>query len=242
MLPFSKFHAATLLDLHKWSTMSRNEVRPFTARFGIQPLGRKYPMLRVYEHLLGVSPSNPAEADMLGAGLVRVAKVAEWFGVSSDDLLDALRSKNNDYPPLYALGPKRHLFLKAQVEQLLASPRNEFHELPPKPKHALPASRLARHLEVSQARIDAIVKEKTNLPAHIISHGHVRFIVSDVAHKLETSHLDEGSTAADRPADDKGSGAASEVAQASTSGAHRGLFADTAARATGEAQPPRTCT
>ena len=242
MLPFSKFHAATLIDLHKWSTLSRNEVGPVLARFGIQPLGSKYPMLRVYGHLLGLSPSNPAEADMLGAGLVRVAKAAERFGVSSDVLLNAVRSKNNDYPPLYALGPNRHLFLAAQVEQLLASPRNEFHDLPLRPEHALPASRLARHLKVPQARIDAILKEKENLPARIFNRGHVRFIVSDVAHKLETSHLDEGSTAADRPADDKGSGAASEVARVSTSGAHRGLFADTAARAAGEVQPPRTCT
>lgn len=242
MLPYSKFHAATLLDLHKWSTMSRNEVRPFTARFGIQPLGRKYPMLRVYEHLLGVSPSNPAEADMLGAGLVRVTKVAEWFGVSSDDLLDALRSKNNNYPPLYALGPKRHLFLKAQVEQLLASPRNEFHHLPLIPEHALPASRLARHLKVPQAKVDDLLKEKSNLPARILSRGQVRFIVADFAHKLATSHLDEGSTPADRPSDDEGNDTAAEGEHTSTTGAHRGLFADTAARATGEAQTPRSCT
>lgn len=242
MLPFSKFHAATLIDLHKWSTLSRNEVGPVLARFGIQPLGRKYPMLRVYEHLLGLSPSNPAEADMLGAGLLRVAKAAERFGVSSDVLLHALRSKNNKYPPLYALGPNRHFFLAAQVEQLLASPRNEFYDLPLRSEHALPASRLARHFKVPQAKIDAILIEKANLPARIISRGHVRFIVSDVAHKLETSHLDEGSTATDSPADDKGSRAATEVVRPSTSGAHRGLFADTAARATGEAQPPRTCT
>ena len=242
MLPFSKFHAATLLDLHKWSTLSRNEVGPVIARFGIQPLGRKYPMLRVYEHLLGLSPSNPAEADMLGAGLMRVTKVAEWFGVSSDDLLDAVRSKNNDYPPLYALGPKRHLFLKAQIKQLLASPRNEFHCLTLSSEHALPHSRLARHLNVPQARVDELLKEKANLPARIFSRGHVRFIVSDVADRLASFQVDEVFTPAAKPTDDEGSAATVEVAHASTTKARPGLFAGTAAHATGDAQAPRSCT
>lgn len=234
-MPFSKFHAATLLDLNKWSTMSRNDVGPVLARFGIQPLNRKYPMLRVYKHLLGVSPSNPAEADMLGAGLVRVTKVAKRVGVSSGDLLETLRSKKNNYPPLYAFGPNRHLLLKAQVKQFLESRRSEFHELPPIREHALPASRLARHLEVSQAKVDNLLKDKSNLPARIFSRGHVRFIVSDVAHRLATSHLDEGSTPADRPSGDEGNDTPAEVAHTSATGARRGLFADTAARAIGEA-------
>ena len=58
-------------------------------------------MWRVYEHLLDVSALNPAEADMLGAGLVRLTKAAQMFGVSSDDLLDAMRSENTDYPPVW---------------------------------------------------------------------------------------------------------------------------------------------
>jgi len=66
MQSFAKFHPATLIDLHEWSMLSRNEIRPFLARFGVEPLGSKYPMLRVYEAVLGLSPRGELEDDMLG--------------------------------------------------------------------------------------------------------------------------------------------------------------------------------
>ncbi|WP_417239154.1 hypothetical protein [Celeribacter halophilus] len=223
MLPFSKFHPASLLDLHKWSTLSRNEIGPFLQQFGIRPLGRKFPMLRVYEQLLGVSPTTSIEEDMLGEGLVRVTKVSEWFGISSDVLLDQLRAPNNEYPPLYAFGPKRHLMLRAQVMQMLASPRNAFQILTPIPEHTLPGSRLARHLEVTQSRIDTLLDNKDDLPARIISEGRVRYIVSDVARRFTLSGSEN---VTHRPA----------------GGAPRGLFAATAAHAAAQAQTLRSCT
>lgn len=239
MTPLARFHAATLLDLKAWSTLSRNEVRPFLARFGIEPLGRKFPMLRVYEHLLGLSPSTPLEDDMLGGGLVRATKVAEWFGVSGDVLLDALRAPNSHYPPLYAFGPKRNLMLKAQVEQLLSSPRNEWNNLAPIEGHSLPASRLARHLNVPQSQVDAILANKNDLPARIISGGHIRYIVSDVAHRLEPPDEDpasaEDSQAEETIVDEP------EAPHAATGGTPSGLFATTA-RAAARAHKPRSCT
>ncbi|WP_417248704.1 hypothetical protein [Celeribacter sp.] len=238
MLPFSKFHPASLLDLHQWSTLSRNEVGPFLQRFGIQPLGRKFPMLRIYEQLLGVSPTTSIEEDMLGEGLVRVAKVAEWFGISSEVLLDQLRAPNNEYPPLYAFGPKRHLMLKAQVKQMLASPRNAFQILTPIPEHTLPGSRLARHLEVSQTRVDAVLANKDDLPARIISQGRVRYIVSDVARRFTLSGSDEPPSATDA----KESGCAQKAVHRQAGGTPRGLFADTAAYAAAQAKTPCSCT
>lgn len=240
MLPFTRFHAATLLDLHTWSTLSRNEVRPFLARFAIEPLGRKFPMLRVYEQLLGVTPSDPLGDDMLGRGLVRATKAAEWFGVSGDVLLDQLRAPGNAYPPLYALGPKRNLMLRAQVEQLLASPRNAFHGLDPIRGHALPASRLARTLGVPQARIDAMLADKDDLPARIISRGRVRYILSDVAHRLASSGEDRVTEEDPRAKETIEDG--SEVAPGATVGAPDGLFTETTARAAAQADAQLSCT
>lgn len=240
MPPFARLHAATLIDLSVWSKLSRNEVRRFLARFEIEPLGRKYPMPRVYEHLLGLSPSDPLENDMLGSGLVRVADVADWFGVSGENLLNQLRAPDNPYPPLYAFGPKRNRMLKAQVEQLLASPRNAFHGLAPIEGHALPASRLARTLGVPQARIDAMLADKDDLPARIISRGRVRYILSDVAHRLASSGEDrvtEEESQAEETIED-----GSEVAPSSTGGASRGLFADTTARAATQSETQVSCT
>ncbi|WP_238368624.1 hypothetical protein [Mesobacterium pallidum] len=240
MLPFTRFHAATLLDLSAWSTLSRNSVATFIARFGIQPLGNKYPMLRIYEHLLGLSPSDAAEEQMLGGGLIRVTDVAERFGLSSDDLRDALRTPGNPYPPLYAFGPRRNLMLNAQVEQLLASPRNAFHSLAPIEGHALPASRLARHLKVPQARIDAILADTGDLPARIITHGRIRYIISDVAHRLASS---EEKHASEEDLQAKETNVVMpDVAPSSMGGASRGLFADTMTRAAAQSETQLSCT
>ena len=240
MLPFTRFHAATLIDLHNWSTLSRNYVGTFIARFGIQPLGQKYPMLRIYEHLLGLSPSDAAEEEMLGGGLIRVTDVAERFGLPGDNLRDALRTPGNPYPPLYAFGPRQNLMLNAQVEQLLASPRNAFHCLAPIEGHALPASRLARHLKVPQARIDAILEDKGDLPARIISQGRIRYIVSDVVHRLASS--EEKSASEKDLRDEETNVAIPDVAPSSTRSASRGLFADTTARAAAHSETQLSCT
>ncbi len=223
MLPFSKFHPASLLDLHEWSTLSRNEIGPFLQRFGIQPLGRKFPMLRVYEGVLGLSPFDEAYENMLGHGLIRTTKVAGMVGLAPETLLEKVRDRNSDYPPLYVFGPRRHLMLKAQIEQMCNSMRNEWQSIEPLQDHALPASRLARHLEVSQPRIDALLANKNDLPAHIISQGRVRYIVSDVARRFT---LSDSENVSHRPA----------------GGAPRGLFAATAAHAAAQAQTLRSCT
>ncbi len=195
MPAFGKFHAATLMELHDWSTLSRNQVAPVLKRFGIAPLGRKYPMLRVYSGVLGVAPSGPAEEDMLGRGLVRVSTVAEWVGMSSEALLAKLRAAKNGFPPLYVVGPKRHLMLRAQVEQMLSSPRNAWQTIDTCNDHALPASRLARALKISQGRIDALLECKNDLPAHVITEGRIRYIVADVACRLDAAASDKAAEA-----------------------------------------------
>jgi hypothetical protein len=172
MQPFAKFHPATLIDLHKWTTLSRNEIRPFLARFGVEPLGSKYPMLRVYEAVLGLSPTGEIEEKILGQGLIRVGEAASMIGLTPDALLGKLRTRKNTFPPLLVFGPKRILMLRAQVEEMLRSPRNSWPVLEPIPGHALPASRLARRLKVAQARIDALLEDKDDLPARIITRGH----------------------------------------------------------------------
>ncbi|MCE0505914.1 hypothetical protein LR948_11140 [Roseivivax sp. GX 12232] len=238
MLPFTRFHAATLKDLHDWSTLSRNEVGPFLARFGIEPLGPKYPILRVYKHLLGLSPQSNADDAILGAGLVRVTTVAGWLGTSAERLLSRLRTHNNGFPPLYAFGPHRHLLLKGQVAQMFASPKNGFAPLKPVAGHAMPASRLARHFDVPQSRIDVLLADPTNLPARVITEGRTRFIVSDVAHWLSGRGENVASTSATsqraQPAADQPT-----VPKTDNRG---GLFASAAAQAAGGSRPPRSCT
>lgn len=237
MQPFEKFHPATLIDLHTWSTLSRNEIRPFLSRFGIEPLGSKYPMLRVYEGVLGLSPDGDVEDDVLGKGLIRLGDVAGMFGLGPDVFLEKLRAGKTASPPLYVFGPKRHLMLRAQVTEMLASPRNSWHALDPIESHAVPASRLARTLKVSQSRIDTLLADKRDLPAHIITHGRVRFIVADVAHRLRSSRSGEAPAAedaADSPARENGS-----VSAASTGTAIGGLFSAVTKQA---ARAPHICT
>jgi hypothetical protein len=230
MLPFSKFHPASLLDLHEWSTLSRNEIGPFLQRFGIQPLGRKFPMLRIYEGVLGLSPFDEACENMLGHGLIRTTKVAGMVGLAPETLLEKVRDRNSEYPPLYVFGPRRHLMLKAQIEQMCNSMRNEWQSIEPLQDHALPAARLARHLEVSQSRIDALLVNKANLPARIITQGRVKYIVSDVERRLTPS----GS--------DKTPSASGNVTHRPAGGAPIGLFSATAAHAAAQAQTLRSCT
>ncbi|APZ51102.1 hypothetical protein Ga0080574_TMP768 [Salipiger abyssi] len=130
--------------------------------------------------------------------------------------------------------------LKAQVEQLLASPRNTFHDLAPIPGHALPATRLARHLKVPQARIDAILADEGDLPARIISHGRIRYIVSDVVHRLASSEEKPASEDALRA--EETNIATPKAAPSSTGGTSRGLFADTTARAAAQSETQLSCT
>lgn len=181
---FKKFHPATLKDLAGWSTLSRNEIRPFLARFGVTALGRRYPMIRLYAAVLGMTPADEMEEEILGAGLIRTSRAAERVGMSVEALHAELRRKTTTYPPLFVFGPQRHLMLRAQLEQMLASPRNAWHAIEMAADHARPASRLARELGVSQARIDALLGDKSNLPAHVITRGKTLFMLSDVQTRL----------------------------------------------------------
>ncbi|MFZ7094022.1 hypothetical protein [Primorskyibacter sp. 2E233] len=192
--PFKKFHPATKDELARWSTFSRNTIGPCLSRLGVPPFGKRYPMIRVYSGMLGMTPADQAEEVLLGAGLVRTTHVAEMVGMSVDALHAELRRMANAYPPLFVFGSKRHLMLRAQVEQMLSSPRNAWHEMEIRAEHARPASRLARALGVSQARIDALLASNASPPAHVIAGGRTRYLVADV-----TARLAEG-TSATRPA------------------------------------------
>ena len=241
MPQFAKFHPATLIDLHSWSTLSRNEIRPFLARLGIEPLGSKYPMLRVYEAVLGLSPESDVEEQTLGQGLIRLGEVAGRVGQGPDVFLKKLRAGKDAYPPLYVFGPKRHLMLRAQVEEMLASPRNAWLALDPIEGHAVPASRLARTLTVPQSRIDALLADKRDLPAHIITHGRVRFIVADVARRLRSSRSGEAAAVAE----DAPQTAAIEdrsLSAASSAAVTGGLFSAAAKQAVRQSGTPDTCT
>ncbi len=120
-------------------------------------------------------------------------------GLAPDALLEKLRTKNNDYPPLYVFGPRRHLMLRAQVEQMLSSPRNAWQSIEPLEDYALPASRLARTLRGRQSRIDTLLENNADLPAHIITQGSTRYIVADVAKRLMPSNSEEQRDSEEEP-------------------------------------------
>lgn len=242
MPPLAKFHPATLIDLNKWSTLSRNEIGPFLTRLGIKPLNSKYPMLRVYEGVLGLSPSDEVDEETLGRGLIRTSKVAAMIGLTPDDLLKKLRTKNCDYPPLYCFGPKRHLMLRGQVEQMLRSPRNEWQPIEPLQDHALPASRLARSLNVRQSRIDALLENEADLPARIFLQGRVRYILADVAHRLNVAGPDEQPGPEAAPSDVDATDVGKVSPPTGANAATDGLFASAAGRATKTLQTPHSCT
>lgn len=242
LLPLSKFHFATRLELHKWSTLSRNEIGPFLARFGIAPLGTKFPMMRVYVHLLGLEPATAAEEEMLGQGFVRISTVAERFGTTSDHLLSRLRAPGNSYPPLYAFGPNRHVMLRAQIEQMLSSPKNAWDSLKPIKGHAVAASCLARNLNVPQSRIDTLLKVKRDLPARILMQGRVRYIIADVTNSLASScsnlvTVTDGATQSAEP--QHSTSKASPIFARNSDG---GLFSNAADHATRQASAGRICT
>ncbi len=104
---FKKFHLATLKDLAGWSTLSRNEIRPFLARFGVTALGRRYPMIRLYAAVLGMTPADEMEEEILGAGLIRTSRAAERVGMSVEALHAELRRKTTTYPPLFVFSTGR---------------------------------------------------------------------------------------------------------------------------------------
>lgn len=245
MPKIGKFHPATLKELANWSTLSRNEIGPFLKRYGIEPLGRKYPMLRVYEGVLGFSPLDEAEEAMLGRGFIRTTEVAGMVGLAPDALLEKLRDRNNDYPPLYVFGPRRHLMLRAQVEQMLASPRNAWQSIAPIEGHAAPASRLARALKVRQSRIDALLEDKTIPPAHIVAQGRVRYIIVDVAHRLTSSGADDEDHERGPEKEPQGCDRSEDALKAgltNTPAVTNGLFSEAADRAVWQANAPHPCT
>lgn len=241
MPPFAKFHPATLIDLNKWSTLSRNEVGPFLKQYGIEPLGRKYPMLRIYEGVLGLSPLDDDEEIMLGAGLIRTTAVAGMVGLAPDALLEKLRDKNNDFPPLYAFGPRRHLMLRAQVEQMLSSPRNAWQSIASIEDHALPASRLARTLKVRQSRIDTLLENNSDLPAHIIAQGRIRYIIADVTKRLTSSNSTDEKDSEEESLDTGLPDGTPEAAPTSRS-ATGGMFTEASKLAARQANAAHSCT
>ncbi len=212
----------------------------FLERFGIEPLGSKYPMLRVYKAVVALSPVGAIEDDMLGQGLIRIGEVAERVGQAPDTLLKKLRTGKTAFPALYVFGPNRHMMLRAQVEEMLASPRNPWHALDPIPGHAVPASRLARTLKVPQAQIDALLADKRDLPAHMITRGRVGFIVADAAHRLRSSRSGEAAAAEDAPQPAAIKDRSLSAALPGT--APGGLFSAAAKQAARHARAPHTCT
>jgi len=185
MTPIPMAHNATRAELAAWLTMSRNLVQPTLARFDILPLSGKFLMPRVYRYLLGVTPADANDAEMLGQGMVRLGAVADRVGRAADDLLHDLRRGKNDYPPLYVLGPRQHLFLRAQVEQMILSPRNSWHAFTGEEGHSVPARGLACALNTTQENVDLLLSDKMDLPAHILLNGQIRFIQSDARLRLK---------------------------------------------------------
>ena len=185
MTPNLRNHNVTRAELAPWLTMSRNLVAPTLARFGILPLSGKFPMPRIYLHLLGVAPADADQGEMLGQGMVRLGAVADRVGRAADDLLNDLRRGKNDYPPLYVLGPRQHLFLRAQIQQMILNPRNSWHAFTGAEGHSARKRELACALNTTKENVDLLLADKMDLPAHILFKGQIRFILSDVRRRLE---------------------------------------------------------
>ena len=152
-------------------------------------------------------------------------------GLAPEALLEKLRANNNNYPPLYVFGPRRHLMLRAQIEQMLMSPRNVWQPIEPLEDHSLPEARLARYLKVRQSQIDTLLSNEDNLPARVLTRGRVRFIAADVMQRLKSLNAGEEKASEDElhlsdlPDDP------SVTAPASPSAPTLGLFANAAERA-----------
>ncbi|WP_111432049.1 hypothetical protein [Rhodobacteraceae bacterium DSL-40] len=190
---------ATRAELARWATFSRNEIAGFLADLGILPLRDKYPPARIYGGLLGLQPECPQEEEALGEGLVRLGTVAERMGIGAETLLRDCRKGRKGIPPLYVFGSKRHLFLRAQVDQMVSSPRNLFQDFASLPGHALPASDLSMELDTDPADIATLLENKSALPAHILSGGNRRFIVADVSRRLKISSDPDVQTDSEEP-------------------------------------------
>ena len=171
-------------EIAKWSTLSRNEVGPLLSGLGIAPLGRRYPWIRIYRGLLGIDPVTERDIALLAAGLVRLGTVADSLGTTPEELLATVRAGRGGYPPLYVLGPRRHLFLKGQTNALISSPRGSFPAVPFVDGHACPRSCLPDALGTTRTKIDALFDAEGPLPAHLIVGGQRRFVVADVARRL----------------------------------------------------------
>lgn len=184
MPPIPSSHNATRAEVASWLTMSRNLVVPFLERFGIMPLSGKYPMARIYTHVLGATPADDGEAEMLGQGMVRLGDVADRVGRGAGDLLNDLRQGKGGYPPLYVFGPRQHLFLRGQIDQMMVSPRNSWQALPHAKTHAVRAPKLAQALNATKADVDLLLADRNDLPAHYIIKGAAKFIVYDARRRL----------------------------------------------------------
>lgn len=227
MTPTPLAHNATRAKLAPWLTMSRNLVEPTLARFDILPLSGKFLMPRVYRHLLGVTPADANEAEMLGQGMVRLGAVADRVGRAADDLLNDLRRGKNDYPPLYVLGPRQHLFLRAHIQQMILSPRNSWHAFTGEEWHSVRKRELACALNTTKENVDLLLADKMDLPAHILFNGRVRFILSDARRRLKAI-VEQPSASQEQPQqpqqmpDDMPKGIMARALRASLAGAATG--------------------
>lgn len=205
MQPLSRNCHANRSQLAHWSTFSRNTIGPVLFTMGIVPLRNRFPMERVYHGLLGLTPGTASEDKMLAKGLIRLGDVADLIHVDSEVLLDDVRSGKNGFPPLFVFGRRRHLFLKAQVDEMRKSPRNAWHEIPFVRDYAAPQSRLASIFKVTPARIKAVLENKSDPPAHVISKGVRRYILASVSHRLADNADTQNppqETGAPQPAED----------------------------------------
>lgn len=175
---------ATRQDLATWSTMSRNSIEGCLARFGVLPLRGRFPWPRVYASLLGLDPKTAEEAAVLSAGLVRLGAVADRLCIGAETLLSDVRAGKGGFPPLYVFGPRQHLFLKSQINEMLASPRNAYPDLSPVEDHAVSRTKLPAALDMKKSALAEAFEDQRRLPAHIITNGVLHFIVADVAHRL----------------------------------------------------------
>ncbi|GAA6202953.1 hypothetical protein [Aquicoccus sp. SU-CL01552] len=175
---------ATRQDLATWSTMSRNSIEGCLARFGVLPLRGRFPWPRVYASLLGIAPETTDEAAVLDAGLVRLGTVADRLCIGAETLLADVRAGKGGFPPLYVFGPRQHLFLKGQIDEMLGSPRNAYPDLSPVDGHVFSRSQLPAALDAEKTAVAEVFEDKRSLPAHVITAGVRRFIVADVAHRL----------------------------------------------------------
>lgn len=177
-----------------WSGMSRNRVEAFMARFGVVSVRGCFPWDRVWREVLGLEPETQKDVDYLATGLMRLGEAATRFSVSAETLLSEARTGKFNLPPLYAFGPRQHFFLRCQVEEMLGSPKNLYPLFQRVEDRALPRSDLAARLKVEPWRIQELIADADDRPAHIIVAGKARYFVADVSRRLAATVSSDADT------------------------------------------------